>query len=171
MAPSLELIVTSMQVLKVPSAQITFGSMAIDVEKQAFADRLNEVLDDLKAPPKGKGRQEAAAQMFGVGQKGARKWLEGEGFPEMEKCIAIAKRGNVHFEWLMTGRGPKRLDQSQLRLWFEDTPPEMQQEVIDFMQFKGTKFFTGEKLTRYLKWVDSISPLGGKESDGSSKKS
>lgn len=79
-------------------------------ERREFARRLNLLCDELDPPipPKGKGRQGAVAAIFHVNQKGARKWLEGEAIPTMMKCIEMAKKFDVHFEWFMTGRGPKR---------------------------------------------------------------
>ena len=69
-------------------------------EKMNFSVRLNAALDGspLGIPPKGDGRQVLVAKLFGVGQKSARKWMEGEGFPELEKCIIIAKKLSVSFE-------------------------------------------------------------------------
>lgn len=83
--------------------------MKEESEKQAFAARLNEICDDKNVPPKGKARQTKVSAEFGVSQKGARKWLEGEGYPSTDKAIQIAKWAGVHFEWLMTGRGPKKM--------------------------------------------------------------
>lgn len=62
----------------------------------------------MRIPPKDHGRQVTLAKIFGVSQKGARKWLEGEGFPTTETAIKIATWAGVQFEWLMTGRMPKR---------------------------------------------------------------
>lgn len=79
-------------------------------EKQAFAGRMNHVADALGIPPKGQNRQVLLGKMFGVSQESARKWLEGEAIPQTIKCIEIARRANVSFEWLMTGRGVKVYD-------------------------------------------------------------
>jgi len=84
------------------------GRQPID-KKAAFSDRLNELCDEDGIPPKGKNRQKLVGERFSVSQKGARKWLEGEGFPDMEKCLEIAEEFNVTVEWLLTGRGPKRV--------------------------------------------------------------
>lgn len=85
-------------------------SLMLD-EKEAFARRLNEALNvslpDI--PEKGKGRQMFVASKFKVSQKGARKWLEGEGFPKLEQAIIIAKELKVSLEWLLTGRGERRM--------------------------------------------------------------
>ncbi|QVN18942.1 helix-turn-helix domain-containing protein [Burkholderia pyrrocinia] len=78
-------------------------------ERQAFSDRLNLVLDEEGLPPKGSGRQNQLARDWGLSQKGVRKWLEGEGVPETTRLIEMAKRYNVSFEWLATGRDPLTL--------------------------------------------------------------
>lgn len=106
LAENLEPKVTSRQELIVPSLIVTLGYMPNELA--AFAKRLNEICDDMKIPPKGQNRQASFAKLFNVSQKGARKWLEGEGFPALERCIAIAKWAGVAVEWLVTGRGPKR---------------------------------------------------------------
>lgn len=78
-------------------------------EAKAFSVRLNEVADNLKLPPKQQGRQTHAARRWGVSQAAARKWLEGESIPEMQRIIAISRDAAVSVEWLLTGRGPKRV--------------------------------------------------------------
>ena len=74
-------------------------------EKIAFSERLNMVADMLNIPPKGENRQKLLGKMFGVSQEAARKWLAGEGLPQLQKCIEIAKKSSVSIEWLLTGRG------------------------------------------------------------------
>lgn len=81
--------------------------------RRAFSERLNEVLDRAKLPPKGAGRQKRLGDDWGVSQKGARKWLEGESIPETARLIEMAIRYRVSFEWLATGRDPRTLDQSE----------------------------------------------------------
>lgn len=78
-------------------------------EARAISERLNEIADDLKLPPKQHGRQTAVAKKWGVSQAAARKWLEGESIPEMHKVIAISRDAQVSIEWLLTGRGSKRI--------------------------------------------------------------
>lgn len=74
-------------------------------EKIEFSKRMNFVADILGIPPKGNNRQTLLGKMFHVSQESARKWLEGESIPQTVKCIEIAKKAKVSFEWLMTGRG------------------------------------------------------------------
>ena len=82
--------------------------MVTDDEKQAFAARLNEALNDIRFPAKGAGRQGGLGAKMGVSQKGARKWLEGESIPETSRMFELARWLGVNFEWLATGRGDKR---------------------------------------------------------------
>ncbi len=75
-------------------------------ENQNFSDRLNDALDRIGVPPKGKGRQSAVAKMFNVSQKGSRKWLEGEAIPKATKhpeFIAAFNSLKITGEWLFYG--------------------------------------------------------------------
>lgn len=100
--------VTFLQVLKVPFSTVTIGSMTDDLELLAFSKRLNEVCDDMRIPPKGQARQTTLAKIFDVTQKGARKWLEAEGYCSIATGKRIATWAGVSFDWLMTGQGEKR---------------------------------------------------------------
>jgi len=97
------------QELIVPFRIATIELMVTNDERQAFSDRLNQVLDDQGYPPKGSGRQNRLAKDWGLSQKGVRKWLEGEGVPETTRLIEMAKRYQVSFEWLATGRSNREL--------------------------------------------------------------
>ena len=144
------------QVLKVPASAGTVGSMQDQQEKVAFSVRLNEIVAEATdMPEKFKGLQVTLARRFGVSQKASRKWLEGEGFPTTEKCIEIAKWANVHFEWLMTGRGPKYLEGVQSEA-SELLPPEIRSESLDYLRYLAQRHMTGQKLGAYLRWLDRI---------------
>jgi transcriptional regulator with XRE-family HTH domain len=82
--------------------------MVTEDQKRAFADRLNEALDDIDFPAKGDGRQGALGERMSVSQKGARKWLEGEAIPTTTRIMELAQWLNVNFEWLAMARGEKR---------------------------------------------------------------
>ena len=84
--------------------------MVTKTEKRKFSDRLNQALDRAGFPSKGDGRQNAVGKEFKVTQKGARKWLEGEGIPHTKRLPAIAARLQVTVEWLLTGDGPMDRD-------------------------------------------------------------
>ena len=55
--------------------------------------------------PGERGFARALGDIVGVSYKGAEKWLKGDGMPDMGNAAILAKRLNVQFEWLMTGRG------------------------------------------------------------------
>ena len=99
--------VTLQQELIVPALGVTISSMNDNAERIAFSDRLNEICDEMKVPPKGQARQGTVARLFGVTQKGARKWLENEGYPSLDKAREIAVWAGVQIEWLLSGRGLK----------------------------------------------------------------
>lgn len=74
-------------------------------ERLAFAKRMNQALDVLGVPRKGKGRQQVVAKMFDVSQGSARKWLEGESFPGVERIPEFSRKLQARGEWLLTGAG------------------------------------------------------------------
>lgn len=105
------------------------GRNGVDI-KSAFSARLNELCDENGIPPKGKNRQKTVGSRFSVSQEGARKWLEGEGLPQFEKCIEIAVDFKVCLDWLMTGRGPKRVAQAPV-LRFKREEVEAARKVVE----------------------------------------
>jgi len=88
---------------------------SVDDVRAAFAQRLNQALDEAGIPRKGHGRQALVGKMFGMSQKGARKWLEGESLPDTARIPQIAQRLGVRSEWLLSGLGPKRSGESQVQ--------------------------------------------------------
>lgn len=90
--------------------------MPTKTELIAFSERLNEALDDINVPPKGFGRQNVVANLFGVSQKGARRWLEAEALPDTGRIPVIAHKLKVSVEWLMSGIG-KNKTENLSELW------------------------------------------------------
>lgn len=70
-----------------------------------FSQRLKEILADKGVAEW--GRQRFLAKKFGVAHPSAKRWLDGTGYPETAKLIAIAEWGNTTIDWLLTGRGLK----------------------------------------------------------------
>jgi transcriptional regulator with XRE-family HTH domain len=133
-------------------------------EKSAFAGRLHEVCTD-KGLPNERGRQSALAAQFNVSPNAARKWLLGNGLPELEVAIRLAKWGQVNLEWLLTGRGPKRgaiVETKSLVLGeaIEELPEADRQQALDFVRYKlersSTALLSGERLTRYMTMLDAF---------------
>lgn len=105
------------------------------IEKELFAGRFNEALDDKNFPPKGKNRQRIVGQRYGASQQAARRWLEGESVPSLERCIVMAKDLDVRFEWFMTGRGNKPFDHAEYEAAI--------QAVLDYQQKRLLEMFNG----------------------------
>lgn len=131
-------------------------------ERALFAARLNELCVDMHMPER--GRQTQLAAKFGVTPKGARKWLTGAGLPELQVIIAIAKWAQVNFEWMITGRGPKRgnlVDTTDLVVgeMMRKLPPLARHEVADFVGYKierSVPSIAMEDRARYLKALDLV---------------
>jgi phage repressor protein C with HTH and peptisase S24 domain len=73
--------------------------------RREFSKRLNEALDAIGFPPKGKGRQLALGRAMKISQKGARKWLEGEALPTEANRRKLVDLCKANYEWLFAGRG------------------------------------------------------------------
>ena len=70
-----------------------------------FAARLNAVLDTAYVPRKGAGRQAAVARVMGVSVRGARRWIEGDAYPQPDKFLELAARYGTTVDWLLGGHG------------------------------------------------------------------
>jgi len=90
-----------------------------------FSARLNEALDAIGFPQKGKGRQLALGKAMKISQKGARKWLEGEALPTEANRGKLIELCKVNYEWLFAGRGPQTGDSAHVG-WEEDLPQHHQ---------------------------------------------
>lgn len=72
---------------------------------EAFSLRLKEAMDDAGVPKR--GRQMLLSKEFEVSQPSAKRWLDGNNYPDIDKVIEIANKYNCSVEWLLTGRGLK----------------------------------------------------------------
>ena len=80
--------------------------MVTKTDKEGFSERLNQVMDTAGIPKKGEARQKIIGKLFGVTDKGAWKWLNGESIPRYEKLKEINeyfKSTGVTLEWLLSG--------------------------------------------------------------------
>lgn len=78
-------------------------------ERIKFAQRFAEVAASLGF--EGHGRQTRLAEQYGKKQPSVKKWFDGEAQPDYEVCVDMCRRAKVYYEWLMTGRGPKQIDE------------------------------------------------------------
>lgn len=76
-------------------------------EREKFALRLNEALDDAGFPKIGQGRQSALSRLVGVAPQQAGKWLKGEAFPKTSLLVKLAQQLQVRSNWLLSGAGDK----------------------------------------------------------------
>jgi len=76
-------------------------------EKNRFALRLNEALDEADFPPMGEGRQARLAKAVDATPRNVGKWLRGEAFPPTSRLVKIANMLNVRSNWLLSGTGEK----------------------------------------------------------------
>lgn len=141
--------------------------MAASEQLAAFAKRMDEVCNDLNLP-QGRGRQTALGKRFNVTAKAARKWLTGEGYPELVLAVAIANDAKVHLTWLLQGVGPKRPASAQgvadvLQEGIEALPKDDRKAVLDFLRYKFERadgWFAKEQLGRYLTSLDKLAKTG-----------
>lgn len=77
-------------------------------ERLKFAQRFADLASQLGY--EGHGRQTRLAAYYGKKQPSVKKWFDGDAQPDYEICVDICRRAKAHYEWLMTGRGPKSID-------------------------------------------------------------
>lgn len=79
-----------------------------DEVKLAFAQRLHEAMDAQGYSKRGRAR--VLSKEFGVSDKGAGKWLNGEAIPETSKIPVLAQFLKTNAEWLLSGSSRNELD-------------------------------------------------------------
>jgi len=92
-----------------------------DYKHNEFAKRLNDALDEIGVPPKGSNRQKIVGDLFGVTQKGARKWLEGESIPRMGTLRRICEKVDRNVNYLLTGEGPAKISSTTVSPHYVNT--------------------------------------------------
>lgn len=128
-----------------------------------FSRRLAEICDDMGLPAH--GRQTLLAQQLKVTQGATKKWLSGDGYPTMDKLIAICDWAGCNLNWLVQGVGPKRIDAVDTKSLvlgeaLETLPSDERQQVLDFIGYKiersSAQLFTGDRLARYMRMLDAF---------------
>lgn len=76
-------------------------------EKEKFAMRLNDVLNEAQYPKAGQGRQSALATVMGESATHVGRWLKGEDYPKTSILVKLAQHLGVRSNWLLTGAGDK----------------------------------------------------------------
>jgi len=83
-------------------------------EREKFAQRLHEGLDDMNYPPMGHGRQSALAKELKLSSQVVGRWLKGEDFPKTSQLVKVSQFLDVRSNWLLSGVGskyPRKSDQ------------------------------------------------------------
>lgn len=74
----------------------------VDFRKD-FADRLDQIMNELGWPKRGRTPRLIELLGISISEVAVRKWVEGIAYPETDKVILIAKKFNVSVDWLLTG--------------------------------------------------------------------
>lgn len=136
--------------------------MQAPAKTNGFVARLREVCNDMQLPEH--GRQTMLAKRFGVTQGATKKWLNGEGFPNMDKIVAICEWADVNVNWLVMGTGPKKTGGADIKTVvlgeaLQALPDQDRQQVMDFIGYKIERadgLFVGERLARYMTMLDAF---------------
>jgi transcriptional regulator with XRE-family HTH domain len=132
----------------------------------AFAARLHEACDAAEIPQR--GRQSALALRLKVSYQAVKKWLDGVGFPDLHRAVALADELKVNVTWLLQGNGPmrgERVDDS-VRLVVEAIdalPREERTRVLAFLSFEMSQrpqWFAEEARVRY---ADAIAKFANRD--------
>lgn len=97
--------------------------------------------------------QRQIGKIAGVGQTAANKWKIGTGLPTLENAIALARKGGVCVEWLLTERGPKSPEPDDpdtaalLRHW-RVLVPEARTALLRTARLEHAMQFTGDPEAR-----------------------
>ena len=86
----------------------------------------------------------------------------GEGLPELDRVIQIAKLARVNVPWLLQGVGPKRVvdappapPEQALAHALQVLPPDATREVLDFVRYKLSKVDDSPKCQLVLRELDA----------------
>ena len=135
-------------------------------ERLKFATRFAEVAAQLGY--EGHGKQTQLAKHYSKKQPSVKKWFDGDSQPDYEICVDMCKRGRVHFEWLMTGRGPKVYGPPPADTVAHSSEPAADQETLAVLEMmKATdpegrilvKNAVIDALTQYKRRQDQFSSL------------
>lgn len=128
-----------------------------------FSARLVECCIDLGLKQE-RGRTSELARMFNVTPNAAKKWLTGDGMPELSKAVEIANRAGVSVIWLLQGAGSKTARPADplaeaVGHAVAALSPIESAEVADFVRYKLQRSeppnMAMESKARYLAEIDS----------------
>lgn len=128
-------------------------------DREAFAARLNEAMEDAGYPEH--GRATALAKQFEMTPKGGSKWLRGETMPESQKLATLATWLKVSVLWLWQGVGNKSLTQAleALPICIQDNS-QTQVPVINWVQAGSWTQINDLEPEEVITWLPSYPEAG-----------
>lgn len=108
-------------------------------EKPLFAERFKQALTASKYA---EWSNERFGNMVGVSKQAVSQWKRGDAIPGIYTAIEVAKKLEIALDWLLTGRGPMRIEEKKmdpntqlLVVAFENLPFEGKKEVLGYMAY------------------------------------
>ena len=126
-----------------------------DEVKQAFAERLHEAMDAQGYSKRGRAR--VLSKEFGVSDKGAGKWLNGEAIPETSKIPVLAQFLKTNAEWLLSGSSSAEFDNNVVPVTQRLIP------VLSWVQAGSMTSVEAINPNDVMKWLP---PLSADDPDG-----
>lgn len=127
----------------------------------AFAGRLALLCDEKGLPQR--GRQTQLAKAMAVTPNAARKWLLGDGLPELDMAVRLAQWANVNVLWLLQGSGPKRTPFDVKALVLDEAlhslPREAAHQALEYLRYTLERSMppaAKEQVARYNVMIDAI---------------
>ena len=110
-------------------------------QKLIYATRFNLALDLHGVAQKNQGRSLIIGDMFGLTQRGAARWVNGEVLPPKARRKEIANQLKVNFEWLEFGHGEPRpnLGSEKIKQLPIITQMEAKNHELALASFSGRK--------------------------------
>ena len=126
-----------------------------DEVKLAFAQRLHEAMDAQGYSKRGRAR--ILSKEFGVSDKGAGKWLNGEAIPETSKIPVLAQFLKTNAEWLLSGSSSAEFDNNVVPVTQRLIP------VLSWVQAGSMTSVEAINPNDVMKWLP---PLSADDPDG-----
>ena len=123
-----------------------FLAYSFFMEYKGFATRLKALQIESDAPK----TQYKFAEWLGLSKSFVSELLRGEKLPSMDLAIVLADKFDVSIDWLMRGKGSKRItDAPELQNYINvtDLTPAQIQETNEFIAFKRSQNNTNKALT------------------------
>lgn len=127
----------------------------------AFAARLAQLCDEKGLPVR--GRQTLLGKAMQVTPNAARKWLVGEGLPELDMAVRLAKWGGVDVLWLLQGNGPKRTPFDVKALVLDEAlhalPKDAAHQALEYLRYTLERSMpptAKEQVARYSVMIDAM---------------